>query len=183
MAERLRLVHSHVQWKKKTTSVGRCWLLSFKPPCVRFSAWMTASVSAPDAAVCVFPLQWWSLWSHWLGLRLMLMGSRSLKRSSSNKVHTPQAASRTAVIPCWMLNVGLSVRGRSSHRHGQEPRVPLQPPGASEAGERAQRSCRAAGGARGLELCPEGASGETRHRHQTGDGKEVKIARSVVMVR
>lgn len=54
---------------------------------------------------------------------------------------------------------------REPHRDGEEPRVQVQPPGAGQAGEGAQRHSRAPGGAGGLELRPEGAAGETGNRH------------------
>lgn len=64
---------------------------------------------------------------------------------------------------------------RKSHHHGQEPRVPLQRPraGSSGAGEDAVR--RDTRGARRLGLCSARAAGETRHRHEAGDGAEVGV--------
>ena len=63
---------------------------------------------------------------------------------------------------------------RLPHRDGEEPRVPVHPPGAGPPGAGAQRLGGAAGGARGLELRPEGAAGEAGDRHQAGDGEEVE---------
>lgn len=62
---------------------------------------------------------------------------------------------------------------REPHHHGKEPRVSLQRPGAGSSGAREDAVRRDAGGARRLGLRSEGAAGETRHRHEAGDGAEV----------
>lgn len=62
---------------------------------------------------------------------------------------------------------------RKPHHHGQEPRVPVQPPGAGAAGARAHALRGDAGRARGLGLRPARAAGEAGHRHEAGDGAEV----------
>lgn len=68
---------------------------------------------------------------------------------------------------------------RQPDRDGEEPRFPLQPPGAGPAGAGAEPEppCREPAGAGRLELCPAGAPGEAGHRHQAGDGEEVRVGR------
>lgn len=71
----------------------------------------------------------------------------------------------------WHLN--LNRLSREPHHHGEEPRVPLQRSRAGSPGAREDAVRRDAGGAGRLGLCSEGAAGETRHRHEAGDGAEV----------
>lgn len=62
---------------------------------------------------------------------------------------------------------------REPHHHGEEPRVSLQRPGAGSSGAREDAVRRDARGARRLGLRSERTAGETRHRHEAGDGAEV----------
>ena len=62
---------------------------------------------------------------------------------------------------------------REPYHHGQKPRVPLQRPGAGPSGAREDAVRGDASGARRLGVRSEGATGETRHRHEAGDGAEV----------
>ena len=67
-------------------------------------------------------------------------------------------------------------RHRKSHHNGEEPRVPLQPPGAGARGAGEDPVGRDPGGAGGLDLCPARASGEAGNRHEAGDGEKVDVS-------
>ena len=62
---------------------------------------------------------------------------------------------------------------REPHHPGEEPRVPLQPPGAGPGGAGEDALRRDPRGACGLGLRPERAAGQAGHRHEAGDGPEV----------
>lgn len=66
---------------------------------------------------------------------------------------------------------------REPHHLGEEPCVPLQPPGAGEAGAGEDSMCRDTGWACGLGLRSERAARETGHWHETGDGPEVGLCK------
>lgn len=62
---------------------------------------------------------------------------------------------------------------REPHHLGKESRVPVQPPSPGPSWEGEDPVCRDPCWAGGLGLRPAGAAGETRHRHETGNGAKV----------